>query len=890
MSESSYMTAPVMCATEGYIRIFFRCLTLVLLMTVFQFVSISASAEGMYSSEKVNFSIPRQRADQALIEFANQADMTFIFPIDEAQEKFANQLIGTYTRTEAIRMLLEGTGLQPEFHSDGALTVKSDHRLKVEGKTMQSPKRGVLASLIAFLFVAGETSAASLPEERGPRVIEEIIVTAQKRENSAQLLPVSLTAISGESMRKAGITSAQDLSGISPSLNATLGNGQLQLTMRGVGNELVLSGVGESGVAFHSNGIYLGSNITPTFGFFDLERIEIMRGPQGTLWGRNSTGGAINVIQNRPSQVFEGYLDLSNGNYGSKSIEGAISGPVTDKVSARLAVNYRNADGYIDNLAAGGGDDFGGEDDFSARFSIEFTFGDTGSWLLATGYGDRDINGHALKQEGTAFPVGTINPIAGTPGGLSFQEAAFGVTAERGELETYGIIKDARETLQLHYFTSELSTDFLGSNLTFITDYREHERESLADNGFTPTAISELRTLYSEDVDEFSQEIRLASISSGDLEWLVGVFYYQQNIDVSTAVGWGPWPGVPDVLFGGAFGPDYPQVSLLLGGDLKVKSLGLFGQSTYRINDKWTTTLGLRYSRDDKTGSEFNTFRLGAQDGIPLQQLTGTFDKNWSEWTGKLGFEYSLANNTFAFANFSTGYKSGGVNLGGFTGAFDPETIASYEVGIKSTLWDRRLRLNTTAFYSDFKDYQLQSVDGPSVIITNADAEIYGLEVEVDLIPADTWLINFVAAWNHSEVTEYAQPGLLNPATFSPVSAGEPLPRTPEFSYQVGVEKNIYSSNQSELTARLSYTWQDDVNLDAFATFGADEDAYGLLDASVSLTEISGKWSVDLYGKNLTDEYYKTSSLFYAAVLGSGLQAQIGKPRTYGIRFRYNFD
>ena len=470
----------------------------------------------------------------------------------------------------------------------------------------------LISAVLAIIITQPSFAQSNLPPNQAsdePQTsageIEVVLVTAQKRAFSDQLTPVALTAAKGETLRENGITSALDLNGLSPSLNVASSNGQLQLTMRGVGNEILLSGIGEAGVAMHSNGVYLGSNVTATAMFFDIERIEVMRGPQGTLWGRNSTGGAINVIQKLPTEEFEGFAAIDYGNYNSLDLEAAVSGSMSDNVQGRIAVKHTKSDGFLKNLAPGG-DELGDDNSISVRASIN-VYLDNGSWLLAAGHSDWDISGRSIKQEGTSFPSGSPT-IFGLPGGLSFSEIAYGESAPAGKFETYSTNPDAGEEANFEYFTSELNLDLNTANLTLLTDFRQHKRSYRVDGDFTPSDVESVFLNFTENAKEFSQEIRLTSTEDNLVNWVIGAYYYQQEIDLSTIVEWGAYPGIPDLLFGGAFGADYPRVGVNFGGTLDIKSVGLFGQSTITLNDRWAATLGLRYSSDKKNSDEYTDF------------------------------------------------------------------------------------------------------------------------------------------------------------------------------------------------------------------------------------------------------------------------------------------
>lgn len=740
---------------------------------------------------------------------------------------------------------------------------------------------------LSFVPVALSQAVSDTNVQQGV-ALEEVIVTAQKRENSAQLTAVSLTAASGDALREANIRAPQDLSGVSPSLSATMSNGQLQVSIRGVGNEIITTGVGESGIAIHNNGVYMGSNLTPSLGFFDVDRVEILRGPQGTLWGRNATGGAINIIQQRPDSDFNGYVDVSYGSFQTRNIEAAVGGSLTDSMQARLTVLHSGGNGYLKNLSENG-EDLGGAGTDAARLSINIELDEDSYWLLAAGYGNRDIYGQAIRQEGTPFPVGSVNPISGTAGELTFAEAAFGPTTTRGRFETYSSSPFVHDELELSYFTSELDKAFDAFNLSLLSDFRKHDSSALRDVDYTATSVRDTTAFYVEKGEEFSQEVRLSSNGSSDHEWVVGAYYYKQDLQSDIKVQAGPYPGVPDILYGGVFGPDYVAGAVNSGGILEVESKALFGQGTWQATDDFGVTLGLRFGEDRKEASEYSEVRLGSTTGPILQGLTGKVTGEWSDWSGKLGIEYRASNDVFLFANVAKGYKSGGINLGSLTGAFEPEELINYEAGFKATLLDSRLRINSTLFFSDFSDYQFQSVKGVNTVITNGDAEVYGLEAELDYLPNESWLLKFVASYNHSEITNFSEQGLRNPATGGLVQAGGPLPRTPEYSYKASAKYFVDLESNAELSFKLSYYWQDKVNLDSFGTFNGDQEDYGVLDFSVQWLDEAEIWSVDLYGKNLSNEYYKTSTFFNAALLGGAAQAQIAMPRNYGIRVRRNF-
>ncbi len=726
------------------------------------------------------------------------------------------------------------------------------------------------------------------------RYLEEIVVTANKTESLAQDTGIALTPLSREAIRDAGGVNIEDLARLSPSTDISTSSGQFVATIRGVGNQLLTTGIGEAGVAVHINGVYQGLLTTTGGAFFDLDRVEILRGPQGTLWGRNSTGGAINIIQKRPTTEFEGYLDVSYGEFDTSSIETALSGSLSEAVQGRLAVRGRKSDGYLEDLSGNG--DLGDDDSLYARGSVNFDFG-WGSWLLAAGYSDRELRGHPVKAEGTALMPGTLNPFTGQDGTLSYAAVAFGPQAERGEFETFATNPAMAENIDGHYVTSELELDFENVGVFLLTDYREHDRVTLTDIDHSPQSTFESFLSSSEESEEFSQEIRFVSDQSNALRWQVGAFYYRQDLSRVTDLVSGPFPGVPDVVLFSL--PSYPRIAFNPGGDLEVRSWSVFGQAAYDFSERLTLTAGLRYSKDEKETEEFTSFSFDPGIGvlIPLFACPGpacpfpatAFDDEWDNVTGKIGLEYHPVSDVLLFANVARGAKSGGIQLGSLNGPFDEETLWSYEAGIKSTFMNGRARLGLTAFYSDFEGYQLQVVQNIAVIVINADADVTGVEAELTIVPTETVRVDLVASWNDSEITNYP-PGLANPTTGAPLFTGEPLPTSPEITFRLGLQKDFLTAGGNRWTIGTSYYWQDDVNLDPFGTFGGDEDSYGLWDAFIRLTNSTESWSIDVFGTNLTDEFYKKSIVFTSLQGGGGTaNAFIAPSRQIGVRARLSF-
>lgn len=874
--------------SDGGLRFF-------LLLTLLLSVSTTLLASEKLNERVIDFHIPQQALSSALIELAEQADLTLIFPDQLVEGKRSNAISGLSTPRKAINKVLAGTGLAVEFSTHSFHTIK----IMREGKIMKNKtKIGSHAELVASF--AGDTLAQSNADSAtsGTRrgTIEEVIVTATKRSTVAQDTAIALTAVSGDKLRDAGVANIEDLGALSPSTSAALINGQFAVTIRGVGNELLTGGTAEAGVAMHTNGVYTGTLRTTGSAFFDVDRIEILRGPQGTLWGRNSTGGAINVIQTRPSEEFDGYIDASYGRFNTYHLEGALNGAISDNIQARISGRQVKSDGFLENLSRS--EDLGDKDSQAVRASFNIDISDSTSWLLAAGYSEHDINGYPSKQEGTAFPLGVVNPItalAGSPldGSLSFAEVEFSPAAERGKFEVFQTNPDVFDKLKSHYFTSELNFKIGSVDVVLLSDYREFDYASLKDVDNVNTFLTEGSTVFDEFGEEFSHELRFSG-SSNTLQWLAGAFVFRSDLTSETQAFAGPYSSVPDTLTGNfSF---FPRIETALGGDLYTDAWAVFGEATLELTDRWSIVMGLRYSDDEKETDEIRALSINPGDGLltliscpsAVCPFTTNFKDSWNDVTGRFGLQFRPSDDVLVFSQIAKGFKSGGINLGAQTGPFDAETLLSYELGIKSSFLEQRGQLNATMFYSDFENYQLQSILGTALVITSGDADITGLELESRYLTSETVSVGLMASWNNSEITDYSG-ALINPATLALVQTGEPLPRTPESSYRVDIQKDFQLSSGRLISTGAAYTWQDDANLDPFGTFGADQSDYGLLDAYIRLSELDDRWSLDLFGKNLTDEFYKQSAFLSAAALGSAVNANIGERRTYGLRFRAQY-
>ena len=734
------------------------------------------------------------------------------------------------------------------------------------------------------LAIAGVLGAT--PIAVSAQGLEEIVVTARKQEQSLQDVSISISAFTGDQLRELGISNAHDIAWSAPGVYATGSQGDANplYTIRGIGLNDVFSNNNPT------VGIYVDEVIqpfTPMMGFhlFDVSRVEVLKGPQGTLYGRNTTGGAINFISNRPGDEFDGYFRTGYGRFDRFEAEGAIGGPVADGWGARIAAStVQQSSGHMFNTVTGRR--VGDEDKIAVRGSLSYEPSDRFDGLLIGSYGRDRSDSHLREHVGFLDGPFSGNLCQGAIEGrrdegpcVSFL-GYFDPTDERRAVENssvYGQENDAKT----YALTLHLNWHFAGMTLSSVTGYSEFDRTRGEDSD--GTALIMLDTLFSDDIEAFSQELRLGGTTAGGIEWLTGAFLSRDTIEG------GILQALDDHIFVSRVNTEWEQ---------KSRSYAAFAHVDFPLADQLSVVGGLRYTREKKEITydsfdldPFGTSNFPAFGAIPLAGVEDSFTNN--EVSGSIGLDYRLSEDVLLYGSFSRGFKTGGYKAAiAFSAAelepFDQETLNAWEIGLKSTLADGSLRLNAAAYYYDWKDFQAFVTEvrgGINVIVLDnaGDAEVWGVEVDALWRPVDGLDLQLAANWMDTEVKRF------NTIPGSPDATGNELANSPEWMLNGRVRYEFplaasgmtaYVGGDAIYRSRVFYSLSNNGQ--------NSQSGFWLLDARAGITAADGAWDVWVWGKNLTNKLYVSQSYDNTGGIFPS-QNFLGMPRTWGINAQYNF-
>jgi len=644
-------------------------------------------------------------------------------------------------------------------------------------------------------YVALSTVAAFLlPEVAVAQAasLDEIIVTARKRAENSQDVPVAISALSETKLQESGFDGVEDLSFLVPSLQFGTFGPTTFLNIRGIGSENTTGG-SDPGVALHVDGVYVGRPVGALFSAFDTERVEVLRGPQGTLYGRNATGGSVNLISRKPESEFGGEVDLTVGNYNRTRARAAVNLPIAENISARLVGFSEDRDGFTENSVASG-TNANDADNFGLRGHLNFDVSENASVLLSASYIESGGVGSQAEQrdqfsQGVLFgpgppPLRTIAPFV-------------------NDLEPFREGKDAPESQDNEFLLLSGTVDYDFGNIAVksITGYVESSYISIQDNDQSPAALQILSV--EEDSKQFTQELQLLSSGNSDFQWILGAFYFNEDVDRFSTL-FGPrFDAVRGFLTATVpgFNEDY---AFRIGGDIEATSYAVFGQGTYDFAEDFSLTVGLRYTDDEKKGTNRNVFFAPiANDPVELSS---------DAITGKASLDWKMTDSSLLYASYARGYKSGGVSQttvasAGRNPVFEPEFVDTYEVGLKSRFADNRVQLNMSGYLSDYTDLQFQVFGqfGPEAGNAGA-ATIKGFEAELQAALSEVWSVDGSFAYTDATYDELITgPGAAN--DFS----GNRLPRTPEIGFNAGITGSWDLDGGSNIRARLEHSFTDEV-------------------------------------------------------------------------------
>lgn len=703
--------------------------------------------------------------------------------------------------------------------------------------------------------------------------LEEVIVTAQKRQESMQDVPVAVTAISGDSIARQNITGLSDMNNSLPNVQINQFSNSPDsavFTIRGVGVNDADPYVGTT-VSVVVDGVVVGVNTAALLSLFDIERVEILRGPQGTLFGANTTGGVINVVTRQPTGESGGEGQVAAGNYGRIDANLAYNFPITEQLAGKISLLHTSHDGYFTNLL--NGEDLGSQDVTSLRGYLQYNRERYDATVIAEYVRTRNGAQPGLNisdETQLLFVPGETGPEP------RFERGQSPGVPDQNHRDTYSL------TLTQNWETS--AADWVS-----ISNYREYDHELYSDDDATTLQL--LQTARQTEHWQFSQELRASIDPTPDLRVVAGGFFLTQAYDLYQQ----------GVLDGFLPGLGQPQTQ-----EQDNWSASLFAQSYYSLSDRLTLQAGVRVAREETeaTSTTANTFAAVPGEPasfndpvIPGSLIVASGKKDWDNIGYKVGLDYRINPDTMLYGYYARGFKSGGftgrIAIAQDIGPFDPEFLDTVEVGIKSELLDNRIRTNAAIFYNEYDDMQVvQSITFPSgansASIQNAgEANSYGAELEVDAYVNEHLTLSLAVAWLESEYEEY-DTRAPDPTTGELVTtsfAGNPLMNAPEWS---GNASATYSTpvagGTADLFAQVTHSSDKISNYTAFPQERIGE--ITLVNAKLSWSPGSERWTVGVYGRNLLDKEYFLQKQWFTPSFGIG---SMGAPREIGADFRFSF-
>ncbi|MBW2941346.1 TonB-dependent receptor [Zhongshania aquimaris] len=730
---------------------------------------------------------------------------------------------------------------------------------------------------IALLTAVTGLSLSATPaysQDDTKYTIEEVIVTAQKRQESLQDVGASITAVTSEKLNDYQVVNVLDLESFSPNVSIGTDFGTAKIFIRGIGLVSNFFGIDPS-VALHVDGVVVSPGQAQLGVFYDLERVEVLRGPQGSLYGRNSTGGSINLITNKPTEETTGYIHTTLGNYSLITTEAAIGGTIIDnKLLGRIALKANKREGYGENeLFATDIDD---ANQLSGRIQLEYRAADNLNMLLSGSRQREDDNAyvlHFIETDGTNNPA-TLPPIGST-----------GLTADnpRNIRSNYAPAFNIRNSDAYNATINWDIDDQLAA--TSITAHRTFDSVNIQD--MDASLIPGLNVYNARETESFSQEFQL-HFSGDKTDGLVGAYYYKEKLNANSPLGLDPV---------GVNGP--PDAIVRVKGVMDVEASALFANFNFFLSEAWSLTLGGRYSVEERKKSDQFTTPGGT---IPFAD-----DGDWNDFTVDIGVEYQPVEDINLYAKFSQGFKSGAANLGQISAFVDPEEVDAFEVGVKGLFLDRTLSLSAAAFVYDFTNMQLgKTTPAPggafgSKLENAGESEIMGAEVELSWVASRDLRINAQLGYLDTEIKEFTSVNELDPcaggtagcdpndsSTFiTQQFAGNELVQAPELTANINGEYDFNLESGDIISVNVGAYHRSRIYFSAFNTDNMSENAITTYNANVKFRHRDEKLSLSIWAKNITDEEYYTSK--FAVSTSYSIMGTLAPPSTYGVTVNYDF-
>ncbi len=788
-------------------------------------------------------------------------------------------------------------------------------------------------TLLSGLLISA--SAISFPQTALAQALEEIVVTARKKEESLQSVPIAVSVFTERGLESRGIENSADIGNFIPNVqfdtsSSFAGTSTFQAYIRGIGQSDFAINT-DPGVGVYVDGIYYARASAGVVELLDVERIEVLKGPQGTLFGRNTIGGAVNVITKTPSEELDFGVKLTIGEFDRRDLSVSANIPLGKNLLSNFALSTNERDGFqrripfpgantgngqprLDQLIVTGenvsDDEFLGQEDsqtfrgkllwtatdnFDVTFSADYSTSDNGATPTSLLNAEEGNLAAGLAGLFNACVAGAPIPPCATSAFLQNELLPFDNRFLTGDIDT--TFGNGANFSRSDDYGFSLTADWQindSLSLKSITAYRELDSEFGLDVDSSPTIFDQ--TTFTIDQDQFSQEYQLTG-DVGRLRYTVGAYYFTE--DAAQA------DNVP--IAGGL-------IQVAGGNSQETDSLSFFGEGTYALTDAVNLVFGLRYTDEEKE-LQLNQQSLNPgfflstglpEVAFPRTDLTflGPQEPQVADFTntsGRAGINWQVNDNTFTYASFSQGFKSGGFTtrltapfnpaFGGATNGltrldFDEETVDSLEFGIKTQLFNNRVRLNASAFFNTYEDIQIVVQRGVSPANENAgEAEINGLELEVEALPTDNLSVTATFGYTDAEYTELDP--LLSATPFGAFDQSAELPNTPETTASVALNWVLPQIVRGETAINVNYSYTDDVFNDTENTPLLFQDASNIWNASLAWSSENEKWDMRLGVNNLTDERRLVSGFNSGAlnfVVGS-----FNRPREWYFTVGYNY-
>lgn len=695
----------------------------------------------------------------------------------------------------------------------------------------------ILALVMASLTTPAFAQSSDAENEAAPATPEpyagDIVVTAQRRSESMMRVPVAISAFSGETLATSGITNVQAIQMATPALVINNTGPNVQPYIRGVGSRLLQNGFDPS-VATYIDGRYISRQTAISMDLFDVQRVEVLKGPQGVLFGRNAAAGAIRVITNEVSDIAEGMFKVGYGNYDHYTVEAMGNTPISDNLGIRVAGLTDQHDGFAKNINPTGRREWDDKNLSAVRGKIRYNAGAIDAKLTLSYWRQNDNTGNdTVALEPLQYHVGIVR---GGTTGVGIKQVSTAVSSTIAKREFAGEF--------------DLGIDFGGARLSSISTYANLKNRLIFDGDGTSAVLVD--AFIHERAKTYAQELQLASDNNGPIDWIGGVYYFRDKVGYDIFID----TGAQVISQGHQF--------------VDTESYAAFGQMGWRFTDSLKLIVGGRYTKDKKSVSLTPSDYLG----IPTVSPSNSDKASWSKFTPTATLEYSRGD-TLLYAKFARGYKSGGYNYP-YNGSepVNPEVLDMYEVGLKGSFFDRQVRITLSGYYYDYKDLQVSraATEGSAVIITQnaANARLYGLDADLSWNVTPDLTLTGGFAWQHSEYSNYdlatakvfrallpggSGPGMVD-IGFD--AEGEQLLRAPSFSGYASLTYRVPISSGT-VPINLSYSYKGSYNFDFIANSSTQilkQKAYSLVNGRIGYEPDDGNWSVGLWVNNLFDQRY----------------------------------